>query len=199
MKGTVTWALVRNAIESGKKAGAARAKSNVGEEVQCCVAALVMMGMALEGIANEVGRALCNRWLWGRIEEKADIVFKWWLLSGFGEGKQFDPGERPLQTIEQFRKVRNRIAHPKVEDLGDEIMVRSSQGTLERQVPLDEPLHEGDNVYVGFGKLLDEFNASDTVDGLRRGLEAIIALRDHLRVEGLVWVDRCLDDVEEFR
>lgn len=199
MKGTITWALVRNAIESAKRAGAARAKSNVDEEVECCVAVQVMMGMALEGITNEVGHALCSRWLWDRIEKRADVAFKWWFLSGFGKGKQFDPGEKPLQTIEQFRRLRNRIAHPKVEDLGDEIIIRTAQGNLKRYVGLDEPLHDGDQVHVGLGKLLNEFNACDTVEKLAQAMEAVEALRDHLQVKGLEWLSRCMKDLQDLR
>jgi hypothetical protein len=196
MKATITGWLILNAIDYVRRANDANTQNLPDDEVRFSIGAHLMIALAIEGISNEVGEALFDAWTWERLE-KNETVLKWRLLSGLGGRKAFDPGKEPLQSVRHLATVRNEIAHPKVRDGGDEIIVRSKTGDVRRNVPDDEKLNDGDTVYFALGKLLDKYNSKAAAEGTRRGIAAIKKLRDHLEMSGLDWIERTERDFEE--
>jgi hypothetical protein len=188
MKATISHMLARNAMEYVRHARVAHAKGQPPDEVRFSIGAHVMIAMALEGIANEVGAAAFDKWSWDRLE-KCETPLKWRLLSTRGKSKPFEPGKEPLQSVEKLSSMRNRIAHPKVLDLGNEIIVRSKEGQVRRNVQPDEVAKDGDHVVVGLGRLLNDFTAESAHKATKRGLAAMRALTKHLEVRGLDWIE----------
>lgn len=188
MKTTIAGFLVRNAIEYVERAQAAHSDSHPDQEARFSIGAHLMIALAIEGIGNEVAEVAFDTWSWSRIE-KCDTPLKWYLLSGFGGRKTFNPGKEPLQTVQRLTFIRNRLAHPKIEDLGSEIIIRSKDGEIRRNVGLDENIKAGDFVILGFGKLIDEFNVRSAIDATKKGIEAIKTLRQHLAISGLDWIN----------
>jgi hypothetical protein len=64
-------------------------------EVQNSVVAQLLLGLAIEGTANEVGDALFSRWPADRFEN-ADTAFKWWFLSAYAGRTASAAGLRPI-------------------------------------------------------------------------------------------------------
>lgn len=188
MKTTIVSVLISNAIEYVRKAKSAKKKSRPDEEVRNSIGAHLMIALAIEGIANEVGEAAFDKWHWSRIE-KCDTPLKWYILFGFFGNKLLKQSEEPLQIIQKVTTIRNKIAHPKVIDLGDEIIIRSKKGKLNRNVPPDYILKNGDTIWSGLGKLVDEFNYKNTFEIVQKSFYAIKELRKQLSIEGLEWID----------
>jgi hypothetical protein len=122
MKIAILSMLIRNAIEYVREAQVAHDNGRLDEEVRCSIGAQLMLALAVEGIGNEIAERMLDSWSWKRLE-KSDTPFKWRFLSGFQGRKAFDPETEPLQTVQRLLSIRNRIAHPKIEDLGEEICV----------------------------------------------------------------------------
>lgn len=188
MKTTIASVLIRNAIDYAQRAKTANAEADPRQEVCCGVGAHLMLALAIEGIGNEVGQSGLTSSLWNRVE-KADTVVKWYLVSGIGDRRPFELSEEPLQTVQHLMAIRNRIAHPKVEDLGDEVIIRSQDGVIIRNAPGDYILQNGDAILLGLGKLVDEFSWTKSIGATRKCIQAIIKLRAHLNISGLEWVD----------
>jgi hypothetical protein len=188
VKTSIAGILVRNAIEYVQRARLAHDERRPDEEVRLCIGANLMIALAIEGIGNEVGEAAFDTWQWRRLE-KSDTPLKWYLLSGVGGRRAFEPNKEPLQTVQRLASIRNRIAHPKTEDLGDEMILRTKHGELRRRVSPDHVVEDGDWILLGLGKLIDEFSCKTTPEAVRTGIRAIRMLRQHLNVSGLDWVD----------
>jgi hypothetical protein len=154
MKTTIASLLVRNATEYVKEAEIAHLDSDLQHEASASVGAHLMLALALEAIGNKVGYVAFGgkKGLWDRLE-KVDTVTKWYILSTVGRRKAFDSGGEPLQPVEYMMKIRNNIAHPKVIEMGDEIIIRSMGGEVHRHVQRDRLLEDGDTILVGLGKL----------------------------------------------
>lgn len=194
MKTTIASVLIRNAIDYAQRAEAAHSATDPQQEVCCSIGAHLMLALAIEGIGNEVGQAGLTSSLWNRVE-RADTVVKWYLISGIDGRKPFEFSKEPLQTVQHLMSIRNRIAHPKVEDLGDEVIIRSQNGVIIRNVPEDYVLQDGDTILLGLGKLVDEFNWTKSIEAARRCIQAVIKLRAHLTISGLEWIDDFDKDV----
>ena len=119
--------------------------------------------------------------------DRIDTVMKWYTLSGVEGRTPFKFGQEPLQTIRTLVTTRNRIAHPKVENFGNEIMVRKPSGELMRNVPLDHMVEGGDEIIDGVGEHLKTFNYDETRRRIKKGVVAIDMLRRHLAIAHLNW------------
>jgi hypothetical protein len=188
MKSTITSILLRNAIEHVHRAQAAHSEGRVDKEIRLSIDAHLMIALAIEGIGNEVGEVVLDSWLWKRLE-KSDTLLKWHIISGVRGRKPFDPGTEPMQTVRRLTSIRNHIAHPKTQDLGDEIIVRSKDGTIRRNVRRADSVEDGDFILLGLGKLSDEFNSNTSVEATKKTIMAIKMLREHLAIPGLAWID----------
>lgn len=188
MKSTIASVLIRNAVDSTKSSEIAHHASNVQGEVSTSLSAHLMLALALEGIANEVGDVAFQSALWDKIE-KADTVAKWYFLSTLDQRKPFQSGEEPITTIQKLVSIRNRIAHPKVIDFGDDLIIQNKDGKIIRNPSNEYVLQEGDSIIAGLGKLLDVFNWETAFQMTQSSIKAINILRSHLSIEGLEWVD----------
>src|SRR5436309_1913310 len=117
MKTSIAGILVANAIDYVEKARTAQDAHLVPEEVHSAIGAHLMIAIAIEGIGNEIGEIAFESWQWKRLE-RSDTPLKWYFISGVGKRTPFDPSQEPLQTVRHLASIRNRLAHPKIEDLG---------------------------------------------------------------------------------
>lgn len=187
-KGYVTQLLLENACELAERAHHAHHKGLVDDEVRLSIGAHLLAALALEGAINEVGESLLGTWLCQRIERAAPPL-KWLVVSKFTCDEAFQPDREPLQTVQCLHQKRNRIAHPKAVELGGGITIGHADGRVDRDVPLDTPLASGDHIYVGFEKLLDEFNSSTAQKAARRSVAALRELRNRTHYSGLPWLE----------
>src|SRR5262249_48523474 len=133
MEGSMARVLIMHSIDALTRARASKRENYPDQEMRHAVAAYLMIALTIEGIGNEIGEAIFGTWEWDRIE-KVDTPLKWYLISSAQARTPFDPGGEPLQTVQLLASIRNRIAHPKTIDMGDEIIVRSADGSLRRNV-----------------------------------------------------------------
>jgi hypothetical protein len=110
MKRSLTGLIASEAYLHVKDAKAAHESRALDCEVSNCIVAQLLLGLTVEGVANEVADRLLPTWH-GKKIESADVAFKWWFLSAHNSRTPFDPGAEPLQTVTGLIKIRNRIAH----------------------------------------------------------------------------------------
>lgn len=198
MKTTISSVLINNAIEFVKDARISHNSNQPDDELRKSIGAHLMIALAIEGIGNEVGEIVFDNWEWSRIE-KTDTPLKWYLISGTFGKKSFEPSKEPLQTIQRLHSIRNRIAHPKIIDLGNEIIIRTRNGKLLRNVKPEYVLKDGDHIWAGVGKLLDEFNYETSINIVKKSLIAIKKLRGHLSITGLEWIDHFEKNINKIK
>ncbi|MGI5211611.1 hypothetical protein [Plantactinospora sp. CA-290183] len=196
MKQTISGILVGNATDCLRRARAAADTNFPNQEISECIGAQLMIAMTLEGTANEIGDIAFGRAFLGHFE-RASVVLKWHLLSSLDGRQPFDLSKEPPQTVQLLMQVRNQLAHPKVENFGDEIMLRTRTGDLLRNVSLDHKVQDGDHIIYGAGELLRKFNYLDTKARVVRSLEAVDALCVHLSLKGLQWVSHSLKQARD--
>ena len=188
MKVTITSGLIQNAIDLVRLSRIAHNDGKPDDEVRWSIGAHLMISLALEGLANELGEAIYDKWTWERLE-KTDTPLKLRFLSGFGGRTPFDPAREPLQFISELKKTRDRIAHPKPQDAGDEVIVRSKAGDVSRNVSRDTKLRNGDTIFLALGKLLDRYTFEKAATATQNAITAMRTLRDHLEMSGFDWLD----------
>ena len=74
-------------------------------------------------------------------------------------------------------------------------MIRSKDGNLQRNVPRDQVLKEGDDVIIGAGELLKDFSYDVLTQQLQKAFAAMKKLRDHMNVAGFKWIERNEDEL----
>jgi hypothetical protein len=188
MKITITGGLIRNAIDLVRFSHIAHAKGNPDDEVRWSIGAHLMIAIALEGLANEVGETIVDTRTWKELR-RASTPEKWRILSHFGGRVELDPKNEPLKSVSELMSLRHGIAHPKQLEGGQEVIVRSSVGRVQRNVPLDTRLEQGDTVFIALGELLDTYTSANAVNATQRALRAMKTLRDHFELANLDWID----------
>jgi len=188
MKASITNLLFLNALELASHAEKARASGMVQTEIRSSIGTHLMAALALEGAVNEVAETVLGPWVWDRLE-KVDTPLKWWIVLGLFSKESLDPGREPIQTIHQLHKLRNRIAHPKLLEQGSDIILRHSDGRIERDVPAEKVLQGGETLYMGYGELLDELNAESARRAIDRTKAALCYLNDRAKYPGLDWLN----------
>ena len=166
----------------------ARKESNIDEEVRLGINLHLLLGVTLEGVINEIGEQLLDKWTWTELE-KASTPLKWRIISGMK--KVFEPSKEPLQTIIKLQKIRNKIAHPKPENMDGKVIMKSNDGKIKRNVKGEDKLPEdGCTFFLGIGKLLDEFNVNKSLSHYIKALKAIIEIKELFKIEyRLDWSD----------
>jgi hypothetical protein len=193
----ITKLLFLNASELASLAEETHGRGLVQKEIRLSMAAHLMAALSLEGAVNEIGQEKLGNWIWERAE-KLDPAAKWAILPWLANGAHFSPGEEPVQTVVDLQRVRNVIAHPKGKQLGTDLILGHEDGGVERDVPLETKVADGDRLYVGYGDLLDDFNARTAQEAIDRTLKALRRLRESTQYEGLAWVDGTLDRDYDF-
>jgi hypothetical protein len=191
MKRSITGMIAVQAFSCVREAKSANQEKDHDREVSDCVVGQLLMGLTLEGVANELADRLFPAWPKERLD-KADTAFKWWFLSAHNNRVPFEQSAEPLQIVTQLMKARNKIAHPRVHDLGDENILQDMSGNIQRNVPGTQELRPGDRhltATVGFMEKHD-YNFAATLSLLRRTIAAVIILRDHVETNDFVWADQ---------
>jgi hypothetical protein len=152
IKRSLTGVIASNAFSSVKETKAAHGEKDYDREVQNCLVAQLLLGLTVEGAANEVGDALFPEWPSEKFEN-ADTGFKWWFLSAHANRTPFHQGAEPLQTITELIKLRNKIAHPKVHDF-EGLHLQNISSDIERDV--------APNRLPSAGRQIDNANASNS-------------------------------------
>jgi hypothetical protein len=189
MRFYVTVMLYRTAMDLASRAERCSDSGRVQAEVAASISAQLLLGLTLEGAINEAAEAYLPSWAWDRFE-KADTSLKWCLVLRLFGTEEPDPGKEPLQTIAAMQRTRNMIAHPKAWETDADAIARYADGRVERNVP-DEHIIATDvtNLYFGYGRLLDEFNATTTKRALDRTLSALRNLREVAPLGAFDWFD----------
>ncbi len=189
MKAYVTYLLYDNARRLLSTADEARQAGIIETEVAASIGAHLILALVLEGAINEVGETYLQTWVWEK-PEKADIPLKWWTVVRLVSGDTLDPGKEPLQTVHRINQLRNRIAHPKAMETAEDLIVRHKDGRLEHDAARDRPVDETiTRIWIGYGKILTEFNAVATREARNRVVNALRYLRDRANVPGLKWLE----------
>lgn len=164
-------------------------EKNYDQEVARCIISQMLMGIALESCANELGDSVFPDNVWKNLE-RIDTKTKWWLISGHGGKQPFDYGAEPMQTVHALMRVRDQLVHPKVYDAGDELVLLID-GIYERHVPPDRLMPVGATL-ASATRLLHEdkaFNVAATEELWRRGVQAIMAMKKHTGTELFSWAE----------
>jgi hypothetical protein len=142
----------------------------IEEEIQTGININLLLGIAIEGIANDIGENIMgNEW---KDIEKSSILTKWIIIFKL-KGKEVDKGRMPLQTFNKLISLRNTIAHPKSELIEND-MILISDGQWVRNPPDDYILPDNDiAVYIGYGKRLEKFNISNALKNMKDVLESL--------------------------
>ncbi|WP_313599835.1 hypothetical protein [Epilithonimonas vandammei] len=169
-KASISRILIEQAIESLAYALDAKKKNQISKEIQNSINVSLMLGIAMEGIINEIGNAKIDSFTWNELE-KASTPLKWRIVSSLING--FSPSEEPLQSIIKMQKIRNEIAHPKTFEKEDDIII-SNESVLKINPDDDYKLPTEDfDLYIGFGKLYAKYNSKDSIQNLKKAVLAI--------------------------
>lgn len=180
-KSTISALLMQQALDTLLLAVEVRSEKKIDKEVRLGINIFLLLGLTMEGVINEVGELSVDTWTWSELE-KGTTPLKWRIISALKKG--FEPSEEPLQTIIELQKIRNRIAHPKLKNQGDDIILTSDTGIVKKNPENDYKLPEGDiEFYVGFEKLLKEFNARNALFYTKRVLTAIDKIAKLFKME----------------
>lgn len=168
--------------------------NEIDKEVRLGLNIHLLLGLTLEGIINEIGESLLDKWTWKELE-KVNTPLKWRIISGLKKG--FDPSKEPMQTISELHKIRNKIAHPKSEILNSDIIIISDTGEIRKNLSDDERLPGGDlNFYIGYMEMIQDYNARVSLFNIKRVLKAIITLKKLLTIDKkLEWSERMLSQI----
>lgn len=195
-KGSISKLLMAQAKESLDSSIIARNIMDITREVQLSINIHLLLGITLEGIINEIGESVLDSWTWNELE-KVTTPLKWKMVSGLKKG--FEPSVEPLQTIIKVQKIRNKIAHPKLESQGSEIIAVSDNGEMKILINGEDKLPEGNlTLYLGYIKLIPEYNARISLTHMIKVLEAINKIKIlHNFEKHFEWSDDLLKDMKK--
>lgn len=150
----------------------AREKFDIDQELKYSITAHLLLGIALEGVINDIGESHFDSWTWKKLE-KSSTPLKWKLVTN--EKARFEPSKEPLQTIDKLYRLRNTIAHPKSNETDKSIIIISDCGNVVINPKDDDLLPEGDlTFYQGYKNLIEEFNGYKTLGRFKKAMQAIL-------------------------
>jgi hypothetical protein len=147
----------------------ARKKNCIDIEIQQCINIYLLLGITLEGVINEICEKELDTWSWKELE-KTSTPLKWKYISSLKTS--FEPSREPLQTIQKIYRIRNRIAHPKLEELSNDTILITNSGKIYKNMADNFKLPRG-TVYGNYGDYISEFNAYSTLISIKKALSAI--------------------------
>ncbi len=167
---SISYLLIEQAMESLGYAIEAKKKNQINKEIQNSINVSLLLGVAMEGIINEIGKNKVDSFTWNELE-RTSTPLKWRIVSGLIKG--FAPAEEPLQSIVNLQKTRNEIAHPKPFANENDVII-SNENVLKRNPDDNYILPSEDfDVYIGFGKLYSKYNSKESFKSLKKGVGAI--------------------------
>ena len=98
-------------------------------------------------------------------------------------------GTDTLQTIIELHSIRNKIAHPKLKNNYHDITITSTDGLIKKNPSDSYVLPENNfDLYIGYQKMIHEFNARKSLHYIREVLMAVIELKELFEIkEDLDW------------
>lgn len=187
-KSSIGFLLLHNAFDHSRQCLAAHDEARPRDEVRHSISVHLMCALTLEALGNEAAEVVLDAWALRKID-KTDTPAKWHIVSKIGGKSVFLPSAEPIQSVQRLQAVRNRIAHPKPINLGNDIMIASKNGSLLRNPMPDHVLHPGDEIIIGFGKLLDEFNVDSARKSVQETVAAIEILAINIPQMNLNWIN----------
>jgi len=197
-KRTISNLLMEQAKDCLSLAIKQRELGDINKEVQIAINIHLLLGIILEGIINEIGENCLDAWTLKELE-KGSTPLKWRMISGLKNG--FNPSSEPMQTIREIQKIRNKIAHPKSENQETDTIVISEIGEIKRHLNDEDLLPAGDlKLYIGFEKLVAEYNARISLFNMIRVLKAIIEIKELLKLDDkFEWSLLMLKEISEIK
>ncbi|KAA6303678.1 MAG: hypothetical protein EZS26_000229 [Candidatus Ordinivivax streblomastigis] len=175
----------------------ANRKNLIDEEVKLGINVNLLLGVALEGIINHLGEQLVGKNNWNEIE-KSNPFTKWFIILKLN-GKSADKGQEPLLTIFKLSKLRNRIAHPKLEKIGKDIMIVAENGEIIKEPNDDCILPQGNSsIYFGYEEYVKQYNINETLKNMIKVLKAIKDMADLLPTD-FTWSDEIYNEIKEIK
>jgi hypothetical protein len=194
-KSTILFFLINQAKNCLDIAIQSREKKDIGGEVQNCINISLLLAIILEGVINEIAENVLDSWTRKELE-KASMPLKWRIISGLKMA--FDPSQEPLQTIKKLYNTRNKIAHPKLENIEDDFLAVSETGEIKQLTKDTDELPKGNlKIYIGFGNRIKNFNANNSLKDFKVVLEAIIKIKNTFQIkESLDWSEILSKEIE---
>jgi len=179
---------MEQAYESLALAIDANKENKVSREVQLSININLLLGIAMEGVINELSESLLDKWTYKQLE-KATTPLKWKIISSL-KNNGFTADKEPLQTIINLKKIRDEIAHPKSENQGNDVIIASKE-TREINPKDDYVLPTQDfEVYIGFGELKEKYNAKKSLEYMRKAMVGTKQIRDLFGLTKMFsWID----------
>jgi len=196
-KASITKILFLQSIECVLNAINENKVNRVDKEIQYSLNSSLLLGLVLEGFINEIGEIKLDKFTWKELE-KSSTPLKWRIISSLVKG--FPPNEEPLQTIIKLQKKRNNIAHPKLFNAENDIIISNSQ-ILKMNPSDDFELPNIDfNIYVGYQKLLNEYNSKDAYENLKKAFSAINNIIDLFQMRNhFEWINEIDKEIKELK
>lgn len=195
MKAYLTALLFKNALEYVDLAFKSNSDGMIEDEVRFSLGAHLMAALTLEGAINEIGESISTGSIWDKFE-KIDTTLKWFFVPTLAGKEALSPGKDPLQTVQDLQRARNKIVHPKAIDWGNDIIIRDKSGSIKRNVALEDKVADGDTIFVGYGKLLAEFNISTARQAVRRTYSALNEIKNHTNYSKFEWLTGFPEEVQ---
>jgi|GEM_PF-1487214 len=187
---SVTTLIIRQAVESLKDCLLARKKLDVERECDTAVNVHILLGVALEGIINDIGSTTVEAWVWAEIE-KLNPPAKWKLIG------KFEVGKKTLNTVIEIQKLRNKLVHPKLYDMGDIAIAVDITGKYYK-ISKDEDILPGPDftLYDKYYYFFEQLNAYSSLLNTKNALEAIKELNDKFNFYPQEWIEAFLVEVK---
>uniref|UniRef100_UPI00321683E9 hypothetical protein n=1 Tax=uncultured Draconibacterium sp. TaxID=1573823 RepID=UPI00321683E9 len=194
-KSTISYFLICQAKNCLDIAIQSKEKKDIESEVQNCINISLLLAIILEGVINDIAEVNLDSWTWKELE-KASMPLKWRIISGLKIA--FDPSQEPLQTINKLYKIRNKIVHPKLEDIEDDVLAISEAGEIKQLIKDSDVLPEGDlKIYIGFGDRIKNFNVDNSLKDFKMVLKAITEIKNIFQVkESLDWAETIYSEIK---
>lgn len=187
-KTTITNLIMEQAYDNLILAIEAYNENKISKEVQLSININLLLGVAMEGVINELSESVLDKWTYKELE-RSTTPLKWRIVSSL-KPNGFTPGKEPLQTIINLHNLRNEIAHPKTKQQNNDLIISSSE-ILKRNPEDDYVLPEGDfEIYIGFDELHTKFNARNSFHNIKKAVTAVKEIKSLFdSKEIFTWVD----------
>ena len=195
-KSSISIFLIEQAITCLKRGCNSEKRLTIREEIEESININLLLGITLEGVINEIGEKILDKWTWNELE-KTNTSLKCRVISGFSD--KVTPDRKPLQTVMKFQKIRNTIAHPKPIKNEDDIIIESTSGAIKVNPSDDLPLPPEElMVYIGHEKLYHSYNFKEAQENIIEVLVAITGIiKECSQNESYTWAKDFLKEVRK--
>lgn len=195
-KATIAGLLAFQAKNTLDQAIIARKEFDLDLEIKNCINTQLLLGITMEGVANEVGEPFFEAGAW-KIIERGTTPEKWEAI--WETKRKIDRSIDPFQIVKELKKIRDEIVHPKAFEDQQDMVVVSKEGEFLIEPKDEDILPETDfTIYLGYLSKYQKFNSFATVKLFKRALKAILEISKlNLPIYNLNWADVILFDLEK--